>query len=84
MIKDISIIRKELEGYEEIDLPYDFIKGCSIKYITLKKKNKEEEESFYPGGEFISMGNDCIILKKGHRTWQVPCCKRNKDHKKVS
>lgn len=79
MIKDISIIRKELDGYEEIVLPFDFIKGCSVKYITLKKKNKEEEESFYPGGEFISMGNDCIILKKGHRTWQVPCCKRNKD-----
>ena len=79
MIKDISIIRKELDGYEEIVLPFDFMKGCSVKYITLKKKNKEEEESFYPGGEFISMGNDCIILKKGHRTWQVPCCKRNKD-----
>ena len=43
MIKDVSIIRKELDGYEEIVLPFDFMKGCSVKYITLKKKNKEEE-----------------------------------------
>ena len=44
MIKDISIIRKELEGFEEVELPYDFSRGCTIKYITLKKKNNEEEE----------------------------------------
>lgn len=79
MIKDLSIIRKELDGYEEVILPFEFTRGCTIKYITLKKKNKEEEESFYTGGEFVNMGNDCVILKKGHRTWQVPCCKRNKD-----
>lgn len=79
MIKDLSIIRKELDGYEEVILPFEFKRGCTIKYITLKKKNKEEEESFYTGGEFVNMGNDCVILKKGHRTWQVPCCKRNKD-----
>ena len=79
MIKDISIIRKELEGFEEIDLPFDFSRGCIIKYITLKKKDNEEEESFYKGGEFISLGNDCIILKNKSRTWSVPTCKRNKN-----
>ena len=77
MIKDILIIKKELEGFEEVDLPYEFEKGCLIKYITLKKNS--EEESFYTGGEFINFGNDCIILKKNHRTWSVPSYKRNKD-----
>lgn len=77
MIKDILIIKKELEGFEEIDLPYEFDKGCLIKYITLKRNS--EEESFYTGGEFQNFGNDCIILKKNHRTWSVPSCKRNKD-----
>ena len=77
MIKDISIIRKELEGFEEVELPFDFTRGCIIKYITLKKKDNEEEESFYKGGEFINFGNDCIILKHKQRTWSVSCCKRN-------
>lgn len=79
MIKDISIIRKELEGFEEVELPYDFSRGCTIKYITLKKKNGVEEESFYKGGEFVSLGNDCIMLKNKSRMWAVPTCKRNKD-----
>ena len=79
MIKDISIIRKELNGYEEVVLPYEFAKGCTVKYINLKKKDGVEEESFYKGGEFINFGNDCIILKNKHRTWSVPTCKKNKD-----
>ena len=60
MIKDISKIREELKDHIEIELPYDFKKNCNIKYITLKK----EEESFYLGGNFISYGNDSILLKK--------------------
>lgn len=80
MIKDISIIRKELENYEEVELPFDFQRGGIIKYITLKKKDKEEEEeSFYNGGKFINFGNDCVVLKNKSRTWSVPTCKRNKN-----
>ena len=75
MIKDISKIREELKDHIEIELPYDFKKNCNIKYITLKK----EEESFYLGGNFISYGNDSILLKKNNRTWSVPTCYRNKD-----
>ena len=37
MIKDMTVIRKELDGYIEIELPYDLEKGCHIKYITKKK-----------------------------------------------
>ena len=36
MIKDISIIREELIGFAEVEMPYDFPKGCHIKYITMK------------------------------------------------
>ena len=75
MIKDIGIIRKELEGFVEIELPYDFEKGCHIKYITLKNN----EDSFYKGGKFNYYGNDCIYLKTNSKNWCVPICKRNKD-----
>ena len=27
-------IRKELNGFVEVEIPYDFEKGCHIKYIT--------------------------------------------------
>jgi hypothetical protein len=75
MIKDISIIRKELDGYEEVEIPFNFERGCNIKYITLK----DDDESFYLGGEFKNIGNDCIILKNNNKTWSVPLVKRNKD-----
>jgi len=75
MIKDISKIRQELDGYEEVELPYNFERGCHIKYITLKN----DDESFYLGGEFQNLGNDCIILKNNSKSWSVPLCKRNKD-----
>ena len=75
MIKDISKIREELKDHIEIELPYYFKKNCYVKYITLKN----EEESFYIGGHFVSYGNDSILLKKNNRTWCVPTCYRNKD-----
>jgi len=75
MIKDLSIIRKELENYVEVQLPYEFPKNCCIKYITLK----DEEESFYKGGQFLSEGNDSLLITNKIRTWSVPTCLRNKD-----
>ena len=45
MIKDIGTIRKELDGFEEIEeieIPNAFKKGNHIKYIT----QKNDEESF--------------------------------------
>lgn len=82
MIKDISIIRKELENFEELDLhdiselPDDLTKNCAIKYITLDKKG---EESFYKGGNFVTFGDECIILTNNNRTWSVPIRKKNPD-----
>ena len=75
MIKDISIIREELNNFIEIKMPYEFEKECHIKYITLKNG----EESFYTGGNFLTYGNDCLLLKNKNRTWSVPMCFRNKD-----
>ena len=75
MIKDISKIREELKGYEEVELPYEFDKGCHIKYITLKG----DDESFYTGGRFKYFGNDCIFLEYKCKTWSVPIVKKNKD-----
>ena len=74
MIKDISKIREELKGYEEVD-PEEFKKGCHIKYITLK----DDDESFYTGGKFQYFGNDCIFLEHKCRTWSVPIVIKNKD-----
>lgn len=75
MIKDLNLIREELVGFIEIELPYDLQKGCHIKYITKKK----DEESFFQGGKFNYFGNDCIFLETSGRKWSVPICKRNKN-----
>lgn len=75
MIKDIIKIREELIDYEEVELPFEFEKGCHIKYIT----KKDEDESFYTGGLFLYFGNDCIVLENNNRKWSVPLYKRNKD-----
>ena len=64
-----------MEGYTEIELPYELEKGCHIKYITKKK----DEESFFQGGKFNYFGNDCVFLETSSRKWSVPICKRNKD-----
>lgn len=74
MIKDISIIREELNGYAEVDMPYDFPVGCHIKYITMK----DNEESFSKGGKFCSFCNDLLILENNGPTWSVPIYIRNK------
>lgn len=68
MIKDIDKIKEYLEGYVEVDIPYPFKKGHNIRYITMK----EDGESFYIGGNFVSLGNNCIILQNNFRKWSVP------------
>ena len=74
MIKDLSIIRKELENHVEVQLPYEFHKNCHIKYITMK----DNEESFSTGGKFCSFCNDLLILQNNGPSWSVPICIRNK------
>jgi len=68
MLQDINLIRKELEGYEEIEFPYPLKPGIIVKYITVK----DDEESFFTGGKFVKMGNETIYLTNGGPTWKVP------------
>ena len=75
MIKDINLIKEHLIGYIEVELPYSFKKGEDIKYITIRN----DGESFYTGGNFVSLGNNCIILQNNFRKWSVPTCKLDKN-----
>lgn len=69
MIQDITKIREELEGYIEVKLPYEFPRDVHIKYLTLKNK---ADESFYPGGCYQGVGNNCIFLSNSYKRWSVP------------
>ena len=68
MLQDINLIRKELEGFEEIEFPYPLRPGIIVKYITAK----DDEESFFTGGKFVKMGNEKIYLTNGGPNWTVP------------
>ena len=77
MIKDLSLIRKELIGYAEVEMPYEFPIDCNIKYLTLVK----EDELFSTGGKFKRICNDFITLQNNTTSWRVPICIRNKKGK---
>ena len=81
MIKDISKIREYLDGYVEVELPYDFIKGSSIQYITCQLDNEGNIscDSFYPNCKFIQRCNDMIILEYNTLKKRVPICRRDKE-----
>ena len=75
MIKDIAIIRKELIGFAEVEMPYDFQKECHVKYVT----RVDEDEVFYIGGKFIRRCNDMMILNASGSQRRVPICIRDKE-----
>jgi len=75
MIKDLSLIREELIGFAEVEMPYNFPVNCHIKYITFK----DDAESFYAGGKFCRKMNDFIILQNYGSSWNVPICYRDKE-----
>ena len=75
MLKDINKIRKELEGYDEVELPFDFSLGTHIKYITLI----DNEEAFFTGGKYIKLGMDRIYLSTGGPSWGIPIKIRDND-----
>ena len=68
MIQDIKKIKEEIENHIEIDILFKLLPGTIIKYITLK----DNEESFYLGGEYIKKGNEKIFLRQSGKTWAVP------------
>ena len=75
MIKNISLMRKELEGFERITTPYGLKKGFTIKYLTLK----DNDQCLNKGGDFVNLGNNCVVLKNKNKTWSVPICILNPD-----
>lgn len=81
MIKDISKIREYLEGYVEVELPYEFEKNSSIQYITCEydKEGNISCDSFYPNCKFLRRCNDIILLESNTLIKRVPIYKRDKE-----
>jgi len=78
---DIKIIKQELIGYEQVEIPFIFKLNKKIKYITLESETNSE--AFYNGGNYLRMGNEKIFLQNGPATWQVPIKIRNDDNKVI-
>ena len=78
MIKDVALIRKQLEGFSEVEMPYDFKKDCIIQYITKHVCDDIESEYFSTGGKFIRRCNDILILEINGNNKIVSICKRDK------
>ena len=81
MIKDISKIREYLEGYVEVELPYEFEKNSSIQYITCEydKEGNISCDSFFPNCKFIRRCNDILIIESNTLIKRVPMYKRDKE-----
>lgn len=75
---NLTTIKNSLKNYEEIDMPYNFKSGESIKYITLDKDT--QTEMFYNGGEYVKIGNELIFLQNGPSNWSFRTKLRNDDN----
>ena len=73
MIKDLTKIRELLTDYVEVEMPYDFNKGCDIQYVTcvLDEEGNVDTESFYPNCKFIRRCNDTLIVESNGITKRV-------------
>lgn len=80
MIKDLTKIRELLTDYVEVEMPYDFNKGCSIQYVTrgLDSEGNIDTDSFYPNCKFIRRCNDNLIVESNGLTKYVPIYRRDK------
>tara|TARA_B100001094_G_scaffold68899_2_gene65281 strand:+ start:3751 stop:4134 length:384 start_codon:yes stop_codon:yes gene_type:complete len=61
MSQNIKYIKEQIKDCEEVNSPYDIKIGQIVKYIT----QQDGSEYFYPGGKYIRMGDNKIILKTG-------------------
>ena len=80
MIKDLTKIRELLTDYVEVEMPYDFDKGCDIQYVTssLDEEGNVDTDSFYPNCKFIRRCNDTLIVECNGLTKYVPIYRRDK------
>jgi len=83
MIKDLTKIRELLKDYVEVEMPYDFNKGCDIQYVTCDLDSEGDidinKESFYPKCKFIRRCNDILIVEYNGQTRNVQIYRRDKD-----
>ena len=82
MIKDLTKIRELLKDYVEVEMPYDFDRGCSIQYVTCGLDSEGNidinAESFYPNCKFIRRCNDILIVEYNGQTRNVQIYRRDK------
>ena len=82
MIKDLTKIRELLRDYVEVEMPYDFNKGCDIQYVTCDLDNAGNidinKESFYPKCKFIRRCNDILIVDFNGQPKNVQIYRRDK------
>ena len=82
MIKDLTKIRELLRDYIEVEMPYDFNKGCDIQYVTCGLDSEGNidinAESFYPKCKFIRRCNDILIVDFNGQPKNVQIYRRDK------
>ena len=82
MIKDLTKIRELLRDYVEVEMPYDFSKGCDIQYVTCGLDSEGNidinTESFYPNCKFIRRCNDILIVDFNGQPKNIQIYRRDK------
>ena len=63
MTTDISVIKEELKGFEEVDSPFELQSDRFIKYITLN----DGIQQFYTGGKYLRMGDNKVFFSDNGR-----------------
>ena len=63
MTTDISVIKEELKGFEEVDSPFEIQSDRFIKYITLD----DGIQQFYKGGKYLRMGDNKVFFSDNGR-----------------
>jgi hypothetical protein len=70
MTTDISIIKKELENFQEVKNPFKIKPNTIVKYITIQN----DGEKFYTGGKMCYCKSNKLVLKNdlSGKEWHVP------------
>ena len=61
MIKNTTLIMKELDGFEPVKMPYAFTKGCEIKCLFPHPKDNRPAMK---KGYFYGKNQDCLVLTR--------------------
>ena len=61
MIKNTTLIMKELDGFSPVEMPYAFTKGCEIKCLFPHPKDNRPAMK---KGYFYGKNQDCLVLTR--------------------